>query len=69
MPFDGTREDRGLLREFLRIVLAEVNVFDGLMVQGKDVVGGLQLGDGYETDLHADISDHDRCSWLHACCT
>jgi hypothetical protein len=52
MPADGAREDLGFLEEFLDVVFAEVGLQRvRLLVQGEDVVGGLQLGDGDETDL------------------
>jgi hypothetical protein len=53
VPFDGSWEDGGLLRELLGVVLAEVHLLGGLLVQGQDVVGRLQLRDCDETDLHA----------------
>lgn len=52
VPGDGAGEEGGLLGELLGVVLAEVGDGGrGVGVQGEDVVGGLQLGDGDETDL------------------
>lgn len=51
VPLDGAGQQVGLLREFLRVVLTKVGVWRGRLVQREDVVGGLELGDGYEADL------------------
>ena len=48
---DGGGEQSGFLREFLRVVFAEIAVVVREVVEGEDVVGGFEFGDGYETDL------------------
>jgi hypothetical protein len=66
VPFDRPGQDGRLFRKLLRVVLTEVYVFGGLLMEGKDVVGGLQFGDGNETDLHfyhqrlGSLGVHDR---------
>lgn len=53
VPCDGGGEEGCLLREFLGVVFTEVRDErrGGVLVEGEDVVGGLQLGDGDEADL------------------
>lgn len=51
VPLNGPRQQLGLLSQFLRVVLAKVQLPDWRFVQGKDVVGGLELRDGHETHL------------------
>lgn len=52
MPADGAWEYLGFLEKFLDVVLAEVSLQRvWSLVQGEDVVGGLQLRDGDEADL------------------
>ena len=51
MPADGAGQERGLLEELLDVVLAEMDVLERRLVQGEDVGGRLELGDGYEADL------------------
>jgi len=51
MPLDCRREQSGFLREFLRVVFAEIAVVVWEVVEGEDVVDGFEFGDGYETDL------------------
>lgn len=51
VPPDGPREQLCLLRQLLGVVLAKVRLGRGLLVQGQDVIDGLQLGHGYEADL------------------
>jgi len=51
MPLDGGREESGFLREFLRVVFAEVAVPVRGVVEEEDVVCGFEFGDGYEADL------------------
>lgn len=53
MPSDGAREELGLLEQFLDVVLAEMRLqrASGGLVEGEDVVCGLELRDGYEADL------------------
>lgn len=51
MPFYGRGEKLGFLEEFLLVVLAEMEVRCGGLVEGEYVVCGLQLGDCYESDL------------------
>lgn len=50
MPADLPGQEEGLLEEFLLVVFAEMEVVVGGDVKGEDVVGGLELGDGDETD-------------------
>lgn len=52
MPSYGAGEELRFLEELLDVVFAEV-VVDGVgrLVEGEDVGGGLELGDGYEADL------------------
>ena len=51
MPLDAPRQQLRLLLQFLRIVLAKMNVFGlGRRVQCQNVVGRLQLGHGHEPD-------------------
>jgi hypothetical protein len=57
VPFDGPGQDGRLFRKLLGVVLAEVNMFGRLLMEGKDVVRGLKFRDGNETDLHW---DHQR---------
>jgi hypothetical protein len=60
VPADRAREERRLLEELLDVVFAKVRVCGvwGL-VQGEDVVCGLEFGDGNEADLEVDVS---RCA-------
>lgn len=39
------------MSEFLRVVFAKVTVGGGRLVEGEDVIGGLELGYGDEPDL------------------
>lgn len=39
------------MSEFLRVVFAKVTVGGGCLVEGEDVIGGLELGYGDEPDL------------------
>lgn len=50
MPADLARQQSGLLQQLLLVVFAEVEVVVGGGVQGEDVVGGFELGDGDEAD-------------------
>ena len=43
MPLDGGREESGFLREFLRVVFAEVAVPVRGVVEEEDVFAGLSL--------------------------
>ena len=56
VPLDGARQQVGLLAQLLGVVLAKVGVAGGILVQGEDVVGGLELGHGDEADLRV-------CQW------
>ena len=38
------------MQEFLLVVLAEVEEFVGSLVESKDVIGGLEFGNGDEAD-------------------
>ena len=44
------KEERFFL-ELLLVVFAKVEVGDGGLVEGENVVSGFELGDGYEADL------------------
>lgn len=51
MPLNTPRQQLRLLLQLLGIVLAEMDVLDlGSLVQGQNVVGGLELGHGDEPD-------------------
>ena len=52
MPLDGAGQDLGLFEELLYIVLAKVRL-GGVrrLMEGEDVVCGLEFRDGYEADL------------------
>lgn len=73
VPLDGRRQERGLAGEFLGVVLAKVGVRRvascfcprGLgLVQGEDVICGLELRDCYETNLEEYVSQSDiNFSW------
>jgi len=43
MPFDRPGQDSRLFRKLLCVVLAEVHVFGGFLVESKDVVRRLQF--------------------------
>lgn len=49
VPLDAPGEQLGLLAQLLLVVLAKVRLRG--LVEGQDVVGGLQLGHGHEPDL------------------
>lgn len=51
VPADGARQQLGLLGELLGVVFAKVRVLGGGLVQRENVIGRLELGDGYEADL------------------
>ena len=46
MPFNGWREQARFLEEFLQVVFAKVGLRDGGFVQGQDVGGRFEFGDG-----------------------
>lgn len=48
MPADLAGQDLGFLQEFLLVVFAEVEVRGRRLVEGEDVVGGFEFGDGDE---------------------
>lgn len=50
MPVDGLWEESGFGEEFLEVVFAEVEVGVWGRVQGEDVVGRFEFGDGDEAD-------------------
>jgi hypothetical protein len=54
VPLDVSRQPLGLVSQLLGIVLSEVPVSSALE-DGEDVRGRLELGDGDEADLAADI--------------
>lgn len=66
MPFDRPGQDGRLFRKLLCVVLAEVHMFGRLLMEGEDIVRGLQFGDGNETDLHV---HHQRLGSLGVCVT
>lgn len=49
MPPYFAGQQFGLLEELLLVVFAEVKVRVGRGVEGEDVVGGFEFGDGDET--------------------
>lgn len=51
MPLDGFGQDFGLLGEFLGVVFAKVSLVGRSLVKGENVVGGLEFGYCYKTDL------------------
>lgn len=51
VPLDGWWEERRLLGEFLGVVFAKVRVRERRLVEGLDVVCGLEFGHCYEADL------------------
>jgi hypothetical protein len=57
VPADRAWEERGLLEEFLDVVLTKVRV-RGVwgLVEGEDVVCGFEFGDGDEADLEVGVS-------------
>jgi hypothetical protein len=57
VPADGAREQLGLVEELLDVVFAKVRV-QGVrgLVEGEDIVCGLELGDGDEADLVGGVS-------------
>ena len=57
MPFNRPGQDSRFLGKLLCVVLAEVHMLGGFLMEGKDIVCGLQFGDGNETDLRW---DHQR---------
>ena len=69
MPFDRPWQDSRFFRKLLGVVLAEVNMLGGFLMEGKDIVRGLQLRDGNETDLHVyyqrlgSLGVHNRSLW------
>lgn len=49
VPFDGSGEETGFLLKFLEVVFAEVGLVSGWVgVEGEDVAGGFEFGDGDE---------------------
>lgn len=46
MPSDGRWQEAGFLEQFLEVVLAEVEVGGWGVVEGEDVGGGFEFGDG-----------------------
>jgi hypothetical protein len=55
MPLYRAGQEPRFLEEFLDVVFAKVGVWllllRGGLVEGEDVGGGFELGDGYEADL------------------
>jgi hypothetical protein len=58
VPADGFGQEGGFFREFLSVILAEVEVFVFRIVEGEDIVGGFEFGDGDEADLKACCSQY-----------
>lgn len=54
MPLDVLGKQLGLLAQFLLVVLAKVCLRD--LMEGEDVVGRLQLGNGHEPDLSSALA-------------
>lgn len=47
MPVDGAGQEFGFFEQFLDVVFAKVGLERvGGLVEGEDVVGGFELGDG-----------------------
>lgn len=53
MPLDSAREQGGFLDEFLGVVFAKVRVGEGRLVEGEDIIGRFEFGDGDKTNLKA----------------
>ena len=51
MPLDRLRQQLRLLAQLLRIILAKVRLFGGLLVQCQNVIHRLELGHGHKPDL------------------
>ena len=51
MPLDGPGQHICLLAQLLGIVLPEVELLSRCLVEGHDVIDGLQFGDGDKSDL------------------
>lgn len=64
MPSYRAWEEFGFLKEFLDIVFAEVCLKGvGGLVEGEDVVCGLEFGDGYEAHLRVFVSRVCASRW------
>lgn len=55
------------MSEFLRVVFAKVTVGGGRLVEGEDVIGGLELGYGDEPDLCVVCQLTMSCRWYLPC--
>lgn len=62
MPLDSAREQSRFLDEFLGVVFAKVRVGEGRLVEGEDVIGRFEFGDGDKTNLKP--KGRGRVSWM-----